>query len=266
MGDDWCRWFKARSPTERTIAGISAAIVALTLLYFIIEDHDTLFILSEIVHAAGILVLGYKLLRKRNSGGLSLASQELTALFLACRLFCSFVMEYDVHTILDLLSLGATAGVIYCLRGPLKQTYQKSFDTMHHAMILIPCLVLALLVHPSTKHNFFLRTLWAFCVYLEAVSVLPQLRMMQKSGSVEKFTAHYVFALGLSRFIACSHWILQILEGDKFIFKALGSGLWPSFVLLSEIVQTFILADFCYIYVKSFASGTGVIQLPAGIV
>jgi len=90
--------------------------------------------------------------------------------------------------------------------------------------------------------------------------------MMQKSGSVEQFTAHYVFALGLSRFIACSHWILQIIEGDKFIFRALGSGFWPVMVLVSEIVQTFILADFCYIYVKSFAQGTGVIQLPAGIV
>jgi ER lumen protein retaining receptor len=90
--------------------------------------------------------------------------------------------------------------------------------------------------------------------------------MMQKAGSVEKFTAHYVFALGLSRFISCSHWILQILEGDKFIWRALGNGIWPVMVLLSEIVQTFILADFCYIYVKSFAQGSGVIQLPAGVV
>ena len=55
-----------------------------------------------------------------------------------------------------------------------------------------------------------LQILWAFCVYLEAVSVLPQLRMMQKAKVVEKFTAHYVFALGLSRFISCAHWILQV--------------------------------------------------------
>ena len=54
-----------------------------------------------------------------------------------------------------------------------------------------------------------LQVMWAFCVYLEAVSVLPQLRMMQKAKVVEKFTAHYVFALGLSRFISCAHWILQ---------------------------------------------------------
>lgn len=41
-------------------------------MYFVIEDHDTLFIISEVVHACGIVVLGYKLLNKRNSGGMHL--------------------------------------------------------------------------------------------------------------------------------------------------------------------------------------------------
>jgi hypothetical protein len=39
------------------------------LLYFIIEDHDTLFIMSETVHLAGIAILAYKLLRKKSTGG-----------------------------------------------------------------------------------------------------------------------------------------------------------------------------------------------------
>jgi len=43
---------------------------ALILMYFVIEDHDTLFVISEVVHACGIVVLGYKLLKKRNSGGM----------------------------------------------------------------------------------------------------------------------------------------------------------------------------------------------------
>ena len=154
-----------------------------------------------------------------------------------------------------------------------------------------------------------LQIFWAFCVYLEAVSVLPQLRMMQKakvgegraagSGArgvgaagrttlrhmplqgmllllrhragrqhyglaallqgpsdcqqsllcnhstvpcssarslsppvqvVEKFTAHYVFALGLSRFISCAHWILQVgglggkqQQGQRWQALAVGS-------------------------------------------
>ena len=27
---------------------------------------------------------------------------------------------------------------------------------------------------------------------------------------VEPFTAHYVFALGVARFLSCAHWILQV--------------------------------------------------------
>ena len=27
---------------------------------------------------------------------------------------------------------------------------------------------------------------------------------------VEPFTAHYVFALGVARFLSCAHWVLQV--------------------------------------------------------
>lgn len=169
--------------------------------------------------------------------------------------------------------------------------------------------------------------LWSFCVYLESVSVLPQLRMMQKAKVVKPFipripchvtlvhprpvTSHVspmpchpcchvrwwsasrhttssssrspgweTFTLprtltafiplrpyGLPlRFFSCAHWVLQFLEGNKHLFQALGSGMWPVMVLVSEVVQTFILADFCYYYVKSYADGSGIVRLPAGIV
>ena len=45
---------------------------ALLLLWFIVEDHDTLFILSESVHFLGIGVLAFKLLTKRNCSGVRL--------------------------------------------------------------------------------------------------------------------------------------------------------------------------------------------------
>jgi hypothetical protein len=45
----------------------------------------------------------------------------------------------------------------------------------------------------------------------------------------------------------------QVLDGHSFLLSALGYGLWPGMVLLSEIVQTTILADFCYYYVKRYA-------------
>ena len=47
--------------------------------------------------------------------GLSLQTQVLTATFLVVRLYCSFMMEYDVHTLLDLLTAAATGGVLYAM-------------------------------------------------------------------------------------------------------------------------------------------------------
>ena len=55
-------------------------------------------------------------------------------------------------------------------------------------MQLLPCAVLSLLIHPTTQHHIVNRILWAFCVYLEAVSVLPQLRVMQNTKVCFKVT------------------------------------------------------------------------------
>ncbi|RDX96945.1 hypothetical protein CR513_20337, partial [Mucuna pruriens] len=51
-------------------------------------------------------------------------------------------------------------------------------------MQVMPCAVLSLFVHPTTRHHMLNRILWAFCVYLEAVCVLPQLRVMQNTKLV----------------------------------------------------------------------------------
>lgn len=60
--------------------------------------------------------------------GLSLKSQELTAIFLAARLYCSVVMEYDIHTLLDSATLITTLWVIYMIRLNLKSSYMEEKD------------------------------------------------------------------------------------------------------------------------------------------
>ncbi len=196
--------------------------------------------------------------------GISLKSQELTAIFLGIRLYCSIMMEYDVHTLLDALTLAATGWVVWSMRrGQLARSYAARKDSVRLEYILGGAAALACVAHPSTKHWLLNRVLWALCVYLEAISVLPQLRMLQREPAVERWTANYVFALGCARFFSCAHWLLQLFDGNSFLFTALGTGLWPAMVLLSEVVQTLILADFCYYYVRSVASGEAVMRLPS---
>jgi len=46
---------------------------------------------------------------------------------------------------------------------------------------VVPAAIAAILVHPYTNHWRLVRIVWAFSLYLEAVSVVPQLRFMQNA-------------------------------------------------------------------------------------
>ncbi|XP_028234695.1 putative ER lumen protein-retaining receptor C28H8.4 isoform X2 [Glycine soja] len=232
-------WVRRQPPKMKAFLAVLSGLAALLFLRIFVHDHDSLFVAAELVHALGISVLIYKLTREKTCAGLSLKSQELTAMFLGVRLYCSFVMEYDIHTLLDMATLVTTLWVIYMIRFKLKSSYMDDKDNLAMYYVVIPCAVLSLLIHPTTRHHPLNRILWAFCVYLEAVSVLPQLRVMQNA---------------------------KVLDTRGHLLTALGYGLWPFMVLLSEIVQTFILADFCYYYVKSLVGGQLVLRLPSGVV
>ena len=45
-------------------------------------------------------------------------------------------MEYDIHTVLDAMTLVATIWVIYELRGPLKSTYQAEQDNLQSYFVV----------------------------------------------------------------------------------------------------------------------------------
>lgn len=42
--------------------------------------------------------------------------------------------------------------------------------------------------------------LWAFSIYLEAIAILPQLVLLQRSGNVDNLAVQYVFFLGCDFF------------------------------------------------------------------
>eukprot|EP00882_Tetradesmus_deserticola_P005581 GHRQ01005876.1.p1 GENE.GHRQ01005876.1~~GHRQ01005876.1.p1 ORF type:complete len:271 (+),score=51.02 GHRQ01005876.1:97-909(+) len=125
------RWLKGRSPQEKLVLGCLAGVVVLLILWRTIEDHDTLFVLAEVAHFVGIGLLAFKMYSKRSAAGLSAQTQILTTIFLIIRLYCSFMMEYDIHTILDGMTLLATVGVLYALWfTPIKATYQADLDNV----------------------------------------------------------------------------------------------------------------------------------------
>jgi hypothetical protein len=93
-------------------------------------------VLCRAAHVALLLLLLLLVL----FAGLSLQSQILTFLFLVIRLYCSFMMEYDIHTLLDALTLVATVAVIYALTlTPIKNTYQSDLDSVRWYYVVSGC-------------------------------------------------------------------------------------------------------------------------------
>ncbi|KAG2303872.1 hypothetical protein Bca52824_032523 [Brassica carinata] len=94
---------------------------------------------------------------------------------------------------------------------------------------------------------------WAFSIYLEAVAILPQLVLLQRSGNVDNLTGQYVLFLGAYRGLYIINWIYRYFTEDHFTR-------WISCV--SGLVQTALYADFFYYYYLSWKTNTK-LKLPA---
>ena len=63
-------WVRRQPPKIKIFLAVITAIAALVFLRMVVEDHDSLFVVAEAVHAIGISVLIYKLTKERTCAGL----------------------------------------------------------------------------------------------------------------------------------------------------------------------------------------------------
>jgi len=145
--------------------------------------------------------------------------------------------------------IAATAMIIYYIKIKYKNTYNADEDGLPLYFIIPPCLLLALVW--NQEFSLF-EILWAFSIYLEAVSILPQLLMLQQTGNVETLTSHYIFCLGGYRFFYLLNWIYRFAVEDNY-------SQW--IVWVSGAVQTILYIDFFYYYIKGQVRGEG-LNLP----
>jgi ER lumen protein retaining receptor len=81
-------------------------------------------------------------------------------------------------------------------------------------------------------------------VYLEAVAIVPQLVLLQKTRNVDNLTGNYVFLLGAYRSLYLLNWVSRYLTENQY-------RQWITWI--AGIVQTALYADFFYYYLKRFA-------------
>ncbi|KAG4400014.1 hypothetical protein AAZX31_08G341000 [Glycine max] len=185
--------------------------------------------------------------------GVSLKTQELYALVFACRyldIFTNYVSLYN--TTMKLIFLGSSFSIVWYMRyhKVVRRSYDKDQDTFRHYFLVLPCLLLALLIN----EKFTLKeVMWTFSLYLEAVAILPQLVLLQRTRNIDNLTGQYVFLLGAYRGLYILNWIYRYFTEPHFVH-------WITWI--SGLVQTLLYADFFYYYFQSWKNNKK-LHLPA---
>ncbi|KAK1327185.1 ER lumen protein retaining receptor [Acorus calamus] len=197
-------------------------------------------------HLLSIVLLLLKIRTRKScagggDGGISLKTQELYVVVFATRyldLFTKYISFYN--TVMKLVFLGSSIGIVWYMRyhKVVKQTYNREDDTFRYLFLVVPCFVLALFVNYEFTP---IEVLWTFSLYLEAVAILPQLVLLQRSRNIDNLTGNYVFLLGAYRALYLINWIYRFfVENNQFRWIP-----W-----LSGILQTAIYTDFFYYYIR----------------
>ncbi|RVX01671.1 ER lumen protein-retaining receptor B [Vitis vinifera] len=105
---------------------------------------------NNLVQLCPKMVLNFPLL----APGISLKTQELYVIVFVTRyldLFTRYISLYN--SVMKLVFLGTSIAIVWYMRyhKVVKQTYSKQEDTFRHYFLVLPCFVLALLIHRSSS-------------------------------------------------------------------------------------------------------------------
>ncbi|XP_022964264.1 ER lumen protein-retaining receptor-like [Cucurbita moschata] len=208
---------------------------------------------GDMTHLASILVLLLKIHTIKSCAGISLRTQELYALVFITRyldIFDGFSSIYN--SIMKLIFLGSSLSIVWYMRRHkvVRRSYDKDQDTFCNQYIVLPCLLLALVFN----HKFtFKEVMWTFSLYLEAVAILPQLVLLQRTRNIDNLTGQYVFLLGSYRALYILNWVYRYFTEPRFVR-------WTTWI--AGFVQTLLYADFFYYYIVSWKNNVK-LELPA---
>lgn len=205
---------------------------------------------GDMSHLAAILLLLYKIWTTRSCAGLSLNSQILFLVTYLSRyldLFVTFISLYN--SVMKTFFIFSSAATVYLMLMKFRPTYDKAHDTVRVEYLIAPCFLLSLVANYEFS---VMEIFWTFSIYLEAVAILPQLFMVQRTGEAETITSHYLFALGSYRGLYILNWIYRYWYDSHVDVIAIIAG----------IVQTVLYCDFFYLYITKILQGKK-LKLPA---
>jgi hypothetical protein len=163
------------------------------------------------------------------------------------------------YQLCEAVGLCLAGSIVYSCRVRFASTYNAATDTLQHIWLVGPSAAICLVFHPNLNNFLPSDMAWAFALYLESVTVLPQLFMFMKEGTVQPFTAHFLSAQAVSKLISFIFWATSFSElsnPDHHIKAYVGH--W---VVAMQLVQLIVMGDFIYHYIQCYRRGIPVSQL-----
>ncbi|KAH3665963.1 hypothetical protein OGAPHI_004152 [Ogataea philodendri] len=201
-------------------------------------------IAGDLSHLVSIFILINTINVKKSAQGISLKTNILYAVVFVTRyvdLLYSYTSLYN--TLMKIFFISSSIYTIVMLKKYSKNIQQYN-DDFKIEYLIAPSFVLGLIFNHGFK---FSEILWSFSLWLESVSILPQLFMLQKSGESQLLTTHYIFALGLYRALYIPNWIYRYFAEGRFDKLAITTG----------IIQTLVYSDFFYVYYQKVIKNIG---------
>lgn len=256
-----------KSEAFKVWTGFTAFV--LTVFYFFSSgDFSFLLTLSSIVSMFSFVMVAYKIESTRSVKGVSLKMMECYIAVFMGRL-CAIVpfegyLPFDksgdwLYQTCEFLGMCLAGVIVYFCRIRHPKDNNASTDTLNHLWLIGPSLALALIFHPNLNNNLPSDIAWAFALYLESVSVLPQLFQFIKEREAQAHTSHFLAAQAMSKVLSFIFWASSFSElsnPNHYIKSFVGN--W---VVAMQLVQLLVMGDFLYHYIRCIRKGIPVSQM-----
>lgn len=240
------------------------------LIWWMFSSGDFSFLLtaSSLVSMFSFLMVLIAIQTGKSVKGVSLKMMECYILVFFCRAIAIIPFEgylpYDksgdwLYQLCEGFCLCLSGCIVYCCRVQYASTYDPAADHMNHLYLLGPTLVIALVLHPHLNNNMISDIAWAFALYLESVTVLPQLFMFMQEGKAQAHTSHFLAAQALARLMSFIFWASSFSElsnPNHYIKRFVGN--W---VVIIQLIQLIIMGDFIYHYIRCLQRGIPVSEV-----
>lgn len=162
-------------------------------------------------------------------------------------LFFRYISFYN--SVMKIFFIASSCYILYLMKFRFRPTQDPSLDTFRVEYLVGPCALFALIFNYAFSPS---EILWSFSIFLEAVAILPQLFILQRTGEAETITTHYLAALGAYRALYIPNWI----------YRYFSEGQVDPIAIVAGLVQTGLYIDFFYVYVTKVLHGQK-FELPA---